>query len=408
MQYVTLEGNLTRRWQRVMEFVHESQDANFWVDIKKPMRSLVKDLLEITLDEEMIEYTQTQRHQRTTQRLDYRNGYYFRSLDTQVGPLQDIKVPRCRAGLFEPRVFEHYQRRQEAVNQAICNTFVMGVSTRNVSDTLKPLLDFSISASGVSRVTKALDSHVHAFHHQALLDEFQFLFLDGITLKVKGAAKTTKKVVLVAYGITVLGQRQLISFRIARSESREAWEAFLNDLYHRGLIGKNLKLIATDGGKGLIAALDIVYPYIKRQHCWFHKLENVVKYLKKVDQSSVISQARGIYNAKSRRQAIKRFFAWKNHWLKKYPDAVQCLEKDIDALLAFLELPLPQEHRDFIRKRIRTTNVIERCFREVRRRTRPMSCFNNEDSINRIIFAVFNRLNTRWSDMPLHEFTQFI
>lgn len=408
MQYVTLDGNLTRRWQRVKEFVNESQDSNFWIDIKKHVRYLVKDLLEITLDEEMIEYTQSQRHQRTTQRLDYRNGYYVRNLDTQLGPLVDIKVPRSRSGLFEPSVFEHYQRRQEAVNQTICNTFVMGVSTRNVSDTLKPLLDFPISASGVSRVTQALDIHVQAFHHRDLLDEFQFLFLDGISLKVKGAAKTLKKIILVAYGITIWGQRELISFRIASSESKNAWEAFLNDLFNRGLKGSNLKLITTDGGKGLIAALDIVYPYIKRQHCWFHKLKNVVKYLKKADQDTVISQARGIYTAQSRRQAIKRFNSWKNRWLKKYPNAVHCLEKDLDALLAFLELPLPKEHRDFIRKRIRTTNVIERCFREVRRRTRPMSCFNNTDSVNRIIFAVFNRLNTRWSDMPLDEFTQFI
>lgn len=408
MQYLVFDANLTQRWRRVKEFVDSCNEANFWDDIKTHTRSLLRDLIQDCLRERMNTYIHSQRYQRTQQRIDYRNGYYCRNLDTELGPLNNLKIPRCRLGLFKPEIFKRYQRRQQAVNNAIQNVFLSGVSTRDVSVAIKPLLEASFSASCVSRITKSLNAKVREFHKRKLLDEYQFLFLDGITLSVKGALKAAKKLVLVAYGITIFGKKELISFRIASSESQAAWEAFLNDLLNRGLEGDNLKLITTDGSKGLHAALDTVYAYIKRQHCWVHKLRNVAKYLKKSDEKHVLAEAKKIYKAKTRRQAVKLFRSWKRHWQRKYPKAVKCIEKDLDALLAFLELPLPKKHRALIRKRIRTTNVIERSFREVRRRTRPMSCFNNDESVNRIIYAILTRLNNKWKDKPLVEFTQFI
>lgn len=408
MRYLVFDTNLTQRWHRVKEFVNSCNDANFWLDIKKHTRSLLKGTMQISMDEEMTEYTHAQSYERTNSRLDYRNGYYYRHLDTELGPINELKVPRSRLGLFKPKVFEYYQRRQKAVNTAIQNVFLAGVSTRDVSYAIKPLLETTFSASCVSRITKSLDSKVKEFHNQRLLDEYHFLFLDGITLSVKGSLKAGKKLILVAYGITIFGKKELISFRIASSESQAAWEAFLNDLYNRGLKGNNLKLVTTDGCPGLHAALDTVYAYTKRQHCWVHKLRNVAKTLRKSDEKQVLFEAKKIYQAKTKREAVGLFKLWKKHWHKPYPKAVNCIEKDLDNLLAFLEIPLPKKHRALIRKRIRTTNVIERAFREVRRRTRPMSCFTNQDSVNRIIYAILTRLNNKWKDKPLVEFTQFI
>ena len=407
MQYLVFDANLTQRWRRVKEFVESCNEVDFWAEIKKHTRSLLKDLIEISMNDEIASYTQSRKHQRTESRLDYRNGYYYRNLDTELGPMDKLRVPRSRLGLFRTKVFEYYQRRQRAVNSAIQNVFLAGVSTRDVSYAVKPLLETTFSASCVSRITKSLDSKVKEFHKRELIDEYQFLFLDGITLSVKGALKAVKKLVLVAYGITIFGKKELISFRIASSESQSCWEAFLNDLLNRGLKGDNLKLVITDGCKGLHAALDIVYAYTKRQHCWVHKLRNVAKYLKKSDEKEVLAEAKRIYKAKTKRQAVKLFKSWKRHWYRKYPKAINCIEKDLDELLNFLEVPVPNKHADLIRKRIRTTNVIERAFREVRRRTRPMSCFNNQDSVNRIVYAILTRLNNKWKDKPLVEFTQF-
>lgn len=408
MQYLVFNANVTERWKRVKEFVDSTNDTRFWLDIKKHVRSLLKDSLEIGMMDEMVQYLQRERYQRFDYRIDYRNGYYYRNLDTELGPIDGLKVPRSRSGLFTPKSFARYQRRQEAVNQAICNVFLSGVSTREVSNSLKPVLETTFSASCVSRITKRLDAQVKAFHKRELFDEYQFLFLDGITLSVKSSLKAVKKLILVAYGITPLGRRELISFRIAPSESQAAWEAFLNDLYQRGLKGDCLELIITDGCPGLHAALDIVYAYTRRQHCWVHKLRNVSRYLRKSDQKQVLAEAKKIYQSETKREAVRLFRLWKDHWQNLYPRAVRCLEKDLDTLLSFLEIPLPEKDKAIIRRKIRTTNCIERSFREVRRRTRPMSCFTNQDSVSRIIYAILTRLNNKWKDSLLKEFTQFI
>ena len=408
MRTVNLTGNLKRRWQFAKHFFQETNKADFWLDINKFARSMTKDFFEITLEEEMIQYQQRKPYQRTSDRLDYRNGHYTRNMDTAFGPVENIKIPRSRTGLFQPSMFNKYQRRQESVNQSIINCFLLGVSTRNVKDVLKPLLGVNISASTVSNATKAVDKLVKQFHQRKLLDEYQFLFLDGINISVRYGNKSVKKTVLAAYGITLFGQRELVDFRIVKSESKDACESFLNNLFSRGFKGENLKLIITDGGKGLIAALAIVYPLAKHQRCWFHKLQNITKLLKKKDQKEILSALRQIYNATSRAMALKRFKDFKNSWGKAYPNVIKSLDRDLEELLNFLTIPIKKDHRNFIRKRIRTTNVIERSFREVRRRTKPMSCFNNNDSLQRIMYAVFYRLNTNWKAKPLTQFTQFI
>jgi len=231
---------------------------------------------------------------------------------------------------------------------------------------------------------------VEAFHKRPLEDKYIYLFLDGVHLGIKGAVKRKKRPVLLAYGITEDGQRELVGFRVARSESEAQWVAFLNDLYKRGLEGERLKLIVIDGGKGLIAALDVVYPYTKRGRCWAHKLRNVANYLPKKYQGECINEARSIYEAPHRREAVARFWEWANEWREIVPKAVRCLENDLDELLTFLDFP--EAHR----KTIRTTNVIERSFGEVRRRARTMSCFNNVRSCERIVYAVVAHLNQKW------------
>ena len=221
MQYVVTEGSLRRRWARVNDFFQSSQEKNFWGDINQHLRRLVKDIIEVSLDEEMIQYTQRQPYQRAGENLlDYRNGYYYRNLDTTLGPLERIAVPRSRQGLFRPSVFERYQRRQEAVNDVVCNVFLRGISTRDIAGALKPLLNTTLSASTVSRITKRLNPLVKEFHQRKLLDEYQFLFLDGIAISVKGSLKAKKILILVAYGITIFGKKELIAFRIAKIKHR--------------------------------------------------------------------------------------------------------------------------------------------------------------------------------------------
>lgn len=385
--------NIAAWWREVKD--------DFWGDVKQETLKLVKLLLEESMKEELVVYTQAQWHARTTQRLHQRNGFYTRALSTELGTVADVRVPRSRDGQFRSTVLPRYQRRQPAVNDLLRNVFLAGVSTRRVGEVVQSLLGVRWSATTVSTVTKTLDAAVAQFQQRRLLDEYQVLILDGVRQSVKTALGATKRVVLVAYGVTVFGQRELLAFRQAASESQACWEAFVNDLYRRGIEGANLKLLVTDGCKGLHAALEVVYPYVKRQRCWVHKLRNVANKLPRTIQAPCLKEAKTLYHAPTRREAVSRFHRWERHWQRLAPKAVACLRDDLDELLTVLDFP------DAQRVKLRTTNVIERCFREVRRRTRPIGCFTNAASCDRITYAVFHRLNTIWRDRPLSAFTQF-
>jgi transposase-like protein len=224
--------------------------------------------------------------------------------------------------------------------------------------------------------------------------------LDGVWLKVRRAFGPQRVLLLVAYGIRRDGTRELLAFTRAKSESQAGWEGLLNDLFRRGLRGRNLQLVITDGCPGLARALETVYPRVRHQRCWVHKMRNVLEKVRRRDEKQVKAQAQKIYlsaNVAAARRAFERF---RFHWRSRYPAMVRQLEHDLPELLHFFAFP-----RHLWRK-LRTTNVIERCFVEVRRRTRPMVVFTNVESVERIIYAIFSRFNEDWKNHTLELFTQ--
>jgi len=171
----------------------------------------------------------------------------------------------------------------------------------------------------VSEVAKRLDHAVRRYHERKLEDGYRFLFFDGVVLKQKGAAKVQKKIILCVYGISWEGRKEMIDFLLATSESQNAWEGFLRDLYERGLEGKRCELITTDGGHGLRNALEVVYPRIPRQHCWAHKTRNVLDKVKKTDQEKVKKDLQRISHAKNRQAATQAFWSFCQKYRKAYP-----------------------------------------------------------------------------------------
>jgi len=376
-------------------------EEEIWGDLKLESRILLKRLLEGAMEDEVMEYIGISRkYERCSERATSRNGYYKRDLETELGEVRGLKVPRTRDGKYKTKVFRRYKRRSEGVDKAIKDMFLAGVSTRRVKEVLEPLIGSSPSAQTVSEVTKSLNAEVRKFHRRKLKDWYKYLFLDGLTVKVKTSTGVKKRLILCAYGIREDGRKELIDFRQAKSESEHEWEVFLNDLYRRGLVGDNLELIITDGAPGLHSALDFVYTNIPRQRCWVHKLRNVAAKLPKKIEKECLSGAKLIYLANSKREAVRRYWEWASRWREVAPKAVKCLEKDLDELLSFFDFP--EKHRS----KIRTTNAIERVFREVRRRIRTMSCFENWRSCDRIIFAIFHYYNKKWEEKPLNDFTQ--
>jgi putative transposase len=352
----------------------------------------LKEMMETALRVEVMEYNRAGRHERTKARQDHSNGYRKRNLLTKFGLLKHLLIPRTRKRGYVPQVFGQYQRRWKVINDWLRDIFVAGVSTRDVGWVMKALVGRSVSASTVSLVCKALDTQIMLFRQRALSDGYRYLFFDGIVQKVRSCGRVVKKVVLVVYGVTSGGRREIIDFRVAGSESEREWTMFLTSLYQRGLKGVGVQMVVTDGGRGLLAALDMIYPYIPRQRCWVHKLRNVANYLPRRLQADCLQDAKGIYRAANYQQAVRRFRRWCQRWRDQAPKAVKCLERDIEQLFTFFD----QEKKLWIK--LRTTNVIERMFRELRKRTRPMTHFVNVKSCERITFAVINKYNQKWKD----------
>lgn len=317
---------------------------------------------------------------------DRRNGRYSRHLLTELGDVE-LEVPRTRR-YSALKVVRAYSRRVQRIDRMILSCFVLGISTRKVAEALLPVLGERVSASTVSRIGKQLDQVVKAFHRRPLKDQYRVLIFDGVVLSRKSGAGALRRPVLVVLGIRPDGKKEIIDFRLAPGESASAWEAFFNDLYRRGLKGEGVELIVTDGGAGLLAALPLVYSQVPLQRCWAHKIRNILDKVRKTDQPGVKRSLHRVMDAKhlvGARQAAKRFV---EKWNRLYPKAVRCLREDLEELLTFFSFKDPSW-----RKSIRTTNSIERRFREVRRRTRPMGVFSDRTSIDRILYAVFSYEN---------------
>lgn len=380
---------LSERWSAVKE--------DFWGDLKTHTLMALKRLLEGSMEVEIQDLVGARRWEHIRPRPTFRNGYYFRNLLTTMGLITLLKVPRLREGQVNFKTLPRYIQRAPDVNKGIREMFLAGVSTRRVKEVLAPMLGKpTVSAGTVSQITKALDIEVQKFHGRKLSDDYLYLILDGIYLKTKSPIHSKRRCILVAYGIKADGTRELIDFKMTRKgESQIAWECFLVSIKNRGLEGKHLELVVVDGNKGLWNAIDLVWLDAPRQRCWAHKLRNVANRVPNKLQRSCMSQAAGIYKASSKEEALRKFKRWEKVWRGIVPKAVKCLEEDIEELLVFFQCSKE------LWQKIRTTNVIERVFREVRRRTRPISCFQNRESVERIIFAIFHRQNNLWKEKPL-------
>jgi len=388
----------TEQFQAFREELRE----NCWGQIRWKTQHLLQQLLEADSQQQMAEYlglAPYERAEEPQERVDSRNGFYVRDYVTPLGSIR-LRIRRTRKRSFLPRGLKALERRAPEVAELIRQAFLRGISTRAVGRVVALLTDEPVSAQTVSRLTRVLDREVQKFHQAPLQDDWAYLLLDGVWLKVRRAFGPQRVLLLVAYGVRANGQRQLLAFTRARAESQAAWESFLWNLHERGLAGRHLQLVLTDSCAGLAAAIETIYPRARHQRCWVHKMRNLRDGVRRRDQAQVKQDAQRLYLARNAAEARGAFRRFRFHWQASYPALVKRLERDLPELLTFFDFPKP------LWRKLRTTNAIERCFVEVRRRTRPMVLFTNVQSVERIIYAIFSRFNEQWHNHTLRLFTQ--
>ena len=357
--------------------------------------------------EQMMEWERDQAlgfapHQRVSQgqRPDHRNGYYHRDVVTSTGVLAAVAVPRSRRGSYQTQVLPRYQRRLKQVDDTVREIFLGGASTRRAARIAELLTRDSMSPQTVSRLCQSLGAAVRAFHSRELSDDLLYLYLDGLSMRVKGTWGVSRRVLLVVVGITTSGYRSLVDFCLVPQETKQHWLRFLENLYLRGLHGAALRCITTDGNPGLIAAVDTVYPSIPRQRCWVHKMRNVGNRLRKDQRAQAKAGMAKIYSAPTRAQALAAFRQWYAHWHPLDPEAADCLRRDLPELLTVFTLPAA--HRVLMR----TTNPLERAFVEVRRRSKLIPAFTNSASCERLCLSALGHVQASWSRKRLPAITQ--
>jgi transposase-like protein len=355
--------------------------------VREKMRQAVRFTLITVLEAEMEAFIGAAPYQRTAQRRAYRNGSYQRRLTTSVGQIDDLEVPRTREG-FQTQLFERYQRRQAELDASICQMFVAGVSTSRVGEVIETLTGTKPSPSTVSRVFHSLEEEFAAWQQRRLAATYLYAFADGSYFSVIYDHEGHKMPILAVVGINQAGQREVLGFSVGDRENQTAWEQLFDDLKRRGV--QHVDLWITDGLQARLNAIATKFSASQRQRCVKHKMENVLSYIPEKQRDQVEPELKAIFYQDNRSKADQQLAAFIDKYEPIYPTAVACLQRDQEACLTFYAFP--KAHW----KTIRTTNIIERLFGEVKKRSHKMAAaFRNEKSCLLMFYAVIRSLNFR-------------
>lgn len=326
-------------------------------------------------------------YERSEQRRGYANGYKPKTVKTRVGELT-LAVPQVREGGFYPQSLEKGLRSERALKLALAEMYVSGVSTRKVARITEQLCGFEVSSTQVSRCAAMLDEELAAWRSRAL-GAYAYVVLDARYESVRHAGQVVDVAVLLAMGVRADGKREILGVSSKLSEAEVHWREFLLDLKDRGLHG--VKLFVSDDHAGLKAARKAVFPSVPWQRCQFHLQQNAGAYVPRQDMRKAVAAAiRDIFNAPDAEEAkrlLERFIA---KYQSKAPKLAAWAAEALPEGMAVFALP--PAHR----RRVRTTNALERVNKEIKRRTRVATLFPNEQSCERLVTAVAMEISEEW------------
>ena len=354
-----------------------------------PLKALLKHTIQQVLEEELTAFLNAEPYTRTEERRGYRNGYKPRTLKTRVGRL-DLMVPKDREGLFQTELFEKYQRNEKALVLAIIEMYVQGVSTRKVKKITEELCGLEISKSQVSTLAKGLDKEVQKWRMRPLTKRYPYLVVDARVERIRRDGAIIPQSILIVVGIDNEGYREVLGVWCADSESEASWSIVFRELKERGLHGLNY--VVSDDHKGLTKAIAREFQGAIWQRCQVHFMRNVRAMVSKKDRGRITACLRELTGAESLDSARKRLHEAVDALTPAHPRVAGHLDMYGEEILAVYTLP---EHH---RKRMRTTNMLERFNEEIKRRTQVVRIFPNEQSCIRLVSALAMEENENWME----------
>lgn len=353
------------------------------------VNKLLESVLNQVLKAQVTEQISAEHYQRTEDRKAYRNGSYPHQLTTRVGTIT-LHVPRLRDGKFSTDMFSRYQRSEQAFVLAMLEMVINGVSTRKVSLITEELCGVEFSKSTVSELCKRLDPLVNAWNSRPLGDSiFPFVLVDALYLKVREDGRVRSRGVMIAAGINESGHREILGLMLGDTESEDSWTEFFLSLKNRGLRG--MELLVSDDHSGLVKAVKRHFQGITWQRCQTHFMRNVLGATPKHMRKEIYQKVRAILDAPDIQTARYLQQQFSATYEDKLPRVVSVVEQGFDDVTAALVLP------DKYRKRLRTTNAMERLNEEIRRRERVIRIFPNRESVIRLLGALLMELDEKWA-----------
>jgi len=352
-----------------------------------PIRALMRRMVQELLEEEMTSHLNAEPYSRTEERRGYRNGYKPRTLMTRVGRLE-LMVPKDREGRFQTELFEKYQRSEKALVLAIAEMYVAGVSTRKVKKITEELCGLEISRSQVSSLVKHLEEEIQQWRMRPLDKQYPYLVVDARYEKIRRDGAVIPQGVLIVVGVDEEGLREALGVWCADLESEATWSRVFRELKERGLTG--VSYVVSDDHEGLTKAIARYFQGVVWQRCQVHFIRNILGMVSKKDRGAIAFHLKEITGAQTLESARRRLHEAVEALERSHPTVAEHLDTYGEEILAVHSLP------DHHRKRMRSTNMLERLNEEIKRRTRVIRIFPNERSCIRLISALAMETNEEW------------
>jgi transposase-like protein len=357
------------------------------------MATALATLMNHAMQIEREQVLQAESHQRTADRQGYANGFKPKTLKTRVGEI-DLRIPQTRnyrdenGRPFYPKSLERGVRSERAMILAMAEMYVQGVSTRKVTAVVQELCGLEVTSTQVSRAAAQLDEQLGAWRNRSI-GQITYLVLDARYEKVRHDGAIVSCALLTAIGVGPDGKRSILGCSVQLSEAETHWRKFLQSLLDRGMHG--VKLVVSDDHAGLKAARQAVMPGVPWQRCQFHAIQNAMAHVPKVAmRTEVARDLRRIFDADETAEAERRLRDAVARYHKTAPQLAAWLEENVPEALTVLRIPAAH------RRRLRTTNGLERLNKEIKRRTRVATLFPNEASLLRLASAVLSEISDDW------------
>jgi len=352
------------------------------------LREGVRVLAQALMESEVTTLVGAERHERSDERTAYRNGTRVRTWDTRVGTV-DLAIPKVRPGTYFPSLLQPRRRAEQALLTVVQEAYVHGVSTRKVDDLVKALGLDGISKSEVSRICADLDPVVEAFRTRPLTGEHPYVWLDATYHKVRIDGRVVSQATVVAIGVTLAGERQILGVDVGASEDRSFWTAFLRSLVKRGLAG--VRLVISDAHEGLKHAIGTVLSGAAWQRCRVHFMRNLLATVPQAMREPIAAIVRTVFAQPDHASAMTQLHKVSDGLRTRFPQAAALLEEAAEDILAHKHFP--EEHR----RQLHSTNPLERLNKEIKRRSNVVGIFPNVRATIRLVGAILLEQDDEWA-----------